>query len=475
MDYDAIIIGATAEGVSAALTGSSIGMNVALVDVDGFIASRASPPGPFVLSLLHDALMEIRAAHRVLGKERSTSELRAIFSRALVGRRRQVVATYHAELRYELAARGAHVLRGPARFRSPNEIEVAGREVHRASVIVIACGSRPRRPDRFPFDGRTVCDPDSLLDPDGVPRNLVVVGADLIGCEFSCMFAQLGSNVTLIDRRNRLLRFVDADLREVLHAWMQRSGVTVVLGEGVEEIEVLGSESSPHASVRLASGRVEIGERVLVAAGSTPNTDGLDLARPGIATDPRGFVTTDDRFETCVKGVYALGGAVDGLASTTMRIHQGRVAMFCAAGVQEDGENPTPMVIYTVPEIAMVGLSEEACGLLDIPHVVGRTGLSRSLRSRVRGEDAGLMKLVISNDTRRLLGVHLIGTAAAEVVGLGSALVRSEKTVEEIASIGVSPQSLSEAYQRAALDALAKLGRPAPAPTEARESLTRAF
>lgn len=465
MDYDAIIIGATAEGVSAALTGSSMGMRVALVDPVGFVAARSSPPGPFVLSLLHDALTEIRAAHRVLGREHSTRELRAIFSRALASRRREVVNSYHAELRGELAAHDVDVVKGRPRLRSPTEVEVEKSGIHRAPVVVIASGSQPRRPSRFPFDQHTVCDADSLLAREGVPANMVVVGADLIGCEFSCMFAALGTNVTLVDRRSRLLRFVDADLREVLHAWMQRSGVTVVLEDGVGSVTRAGSGDEAYAEVRLASGRVEHCERVLVAAGSKPNTQGLNLEAAGIATDPRGFIATDDRFETCVGGVYALGGVVDGLASTTMRIHQGRVAMFCAAGLQSEAEHPTPMVIYTVPEIAMVGLSEEAAGLLDVPHVVGSTSFGRSLRARARGEPGGLMKLVVSSETRRLLGVHVIGTAAAEVVGLGAALLRREGAIEEVASIGLSPQSLSVAYHRAALDALAKLGRPASSAT----------
>lgn len=475
VDHDTIIIGATAEGVTAALTGASLGMRVVLVDPDDFLAARAAPPGPFMLSLLRDTVMEIRAAHRVLGREGTTKELRNLFSRSLAMRRRELQRAYHAEIRRQLIANGISVVRGRAHLRSPVEVEVPGGLVLRAPVIVLATGSRPRRPGRFAFDGKTVCDYDSVVAHDVVPRNLVVIGADLVGCEFGCMFAALGSNVTLIDRRNRLLRFVDADLREVLHAWMQRSGVTVVLGEEAPGLKLMRSSEGPYAQVSLASGRTEVSERVLIVAGSEPNTGGLGLASVGVETDARGFVSTDDRFETGVPGIYALGGVVDGLASTTMRIHQGRVAMFCAAGVESGGENPTPMVIYTVPEIAMVGLSEEACGLLDVPHVVGCSTLERVPGSGMRGEQAGMMKLVVARETRRLLGVHVVGTAAAELVGLGAALLRREGSVEEIASTGVSPQSLSEAYHRASLDALAKLGRRARRPEARPERGSKAF
>lgn len=475
MEHDAIIIGATAEGLAAALTGASIGMDVAIVDPEGFLASRATPPGPFMLSLLHDTLTEIRAAHRVLGWESTPRDLRDLFGRILAARHRGVVRSYHAEMRRELTACGVQVLRGRPRLRSANAVEISRECIHSAQVVIVATGSRPRKPVRFPFDGRTLCDCDSVLAQADVPRNMMVVGADLLGCEFSCMFAALGTDVTLVDRRSRLLRFVDSDLREVLHGWMQSSGVTVVLGESVEGVEIRGSNVGPYASVALGSGRLEVIERVLIAAGAAPNSAELGLERLGVATNASGFIPTDDRFQTCVRGIYAVGGVVDGNASTTQRIHQGRVAMLCAAGVDGGGENPTPMVIYTIPEIATVGLSEEACALLDVPHVLGRSGLGRPLRSKMRGEHEGLLKLVISSETHRLLGVHVIGPSAAEVVGLGAALMRRDGTLEEIASIGLSPQSLSEAYHRAAFDALTKLGRPAPAPNDEPIAPSRAF
>lgn len=460
MDYDAIIIGATAEGLTAAITAAGIGMKAAVVDLNGSLLSRSSPPGPVVLTLLYDTLMDIRAAHRVLGRDHTTRALRRLFSRTFSAQRHAAVRSYHAEMRRELTAGGVTILRGIARIRAATEVEIEGRTVYRAPLLLVAAGSRPRRPPRFPFDDRAVCDTDSVLAQNGVPRNLTVVGADLIGCEFSCMFAALGAQVTLVDRRNRLLRFVDADLREALHAWMQRSGVTVVLGENVDGLELMASNGGPYASVRLGSGRVEVSERVLIAAGCEPNSEDLGLKHAAVETDSRGFVRTDDRFETSVVGIYAAGAIVDGLASTTMRIHQGRLAMLCAAGVGGSEDDSTPMVINTVPEIATVGFSEEACGMLDIPHVVGSSELGRSLRWKIRGDDVGLMKLVVGVGNRRILGVHVIGTSAAEVVGLGAALLRRGGTIDEIAGIAFSPQSLSEAYQRAALDALAKLGRP---------------
>lgn len=462
MEYDAVILGATAEGVTAALTGAGVGMNVAIVDTDGLLDAHATAPGPLVLSLLRETLMEIRAAYRVLGKHLSKRQLRTVFSRVYAARRSEIVTTYRGEVRLELADNNVSVLSGRPHFRSPNEIALPGDVTARAPVILIATGSSPRQPECFPFDESVVCDVDSIVAQDRMPDSLVVIGADLIACEFSCMFAALGCAVTLVDRRLSLLRFIDADLREILHSWMQRSGVTVVLGESIDEVELRGTDAAPHAAVTLGSGRVEITERVLVAAGSIPASGDLGLDDIGVGRDACGFIAIGDRFETSVGNIYAAGGVVENIASTTMRIHQGRIAMLCAAGLEATGTSPTPTVIYTVPEIATVGLTEEACGLLDVPHVVGSSGLGRSLRSRLRGEEEGLIKLVVSTENHQLIGVHVVGNSASELVGLGAALLKREGTVEEIAGIGLSPQSLSEAYNRAALDALTKLGRPEP-------------
>lgn len=457
--YDAIILGATAEGVSAALTAAGIGMRTALVDYDGFLDGTSAPTGPVVLSLLHETLMEIRAAHRVLEHDHTAREHRSLFGRVYSERRRRAIDVYRTETRNELEECRVSLFFGRPRLTASADIDPSGGHGLRAPLLLLAMGSRPRRPARFPFDGSIVCDVDGVVEQDIVPNHLVVVGADIVGCEFACMFAALGCSVTLVDRRDRLLRFVDPDLREVLHGWMQRSGVTVVLGETVERIDRVGADEDLHAVITLGSGRVEICDRVLIAAGSEPVHAGLRMAEIGIDTDARGHVAVGDGFETSKSRVFAAGGIVDGLSSLTARIQQGRAAILSAADVTSEVVMQSPSVIYTVPEIATIGLSEEACVHLGATHVVGTSDLGRSLRSRLRGESDGLLKLVVAVDSRQLLGVHIVGTAAAEIIGIGATILQREGRVEELAKIGLSPHSLSQAYYRAALDAMTKLGR----------------
>ena len=466
MSHDAIVIGSDEDGVEAAITGANAGLDVLLVDVHEVDATRRGAAGALLLSLLHETILEIHAAHRVLGRECMASELRSMFGRILARRRDEAIGFHLASLHARLARAKVRVVSGLPRLLSATEVEIAPGDVRRAPIVVVAVGARARRPARFGFDDQVVCDPDSILLGGSVPRNLVIVGADIVGCEFSCMFAALGSQVTLVDRRRRLLRFVDADLREILHRWMQRMGVTVVLEEGVREVRRAGSGVDAHAIVTLGSGRVEVSDRVLIAAGGVPNTRGLGLDRAGVATDPRGFVIVDDRFRTSQQGVWATGRVIDALTPEGALGHHGRVAMLDAIGADFDASAEIPLVVHTVPEIAAVGLSQEACEHLDVASFAACAPLGRVLRARIRGEDEGILKLVVHRETQRVLGVHVVGMCAHEIVNLGAALLRRGCSLDDLASTVFSAGSLSVAYQSAALHALQLRGTARHAPPE---------
>ena len=462
MFHDAIVIGSDEDGISAAIAAANAGLDVLLVDALEVDGTPRRAPGALLLGLLHETVLEIHAAHRVLGRERSASELRALFGRVLSRRRDEGVKFHFAFLRERLARAGVRVTSGLPRLLSPNEVEIAPGDVRRSPIIVMAVGARARRPARFAFDHRLVCDPDSALLADAVPRSLLVIGADIVGCEFACMFAALGCQVTIVERRRRLLRFVDADLREILHRWMQRMGVTVVLEEEVREVRPTGSGSDEHAIVVLGSGRLEVSERILIAAGGVPNTLHLGLERAGVASDERGFVVVDDRWRTSRPGIWATGGVVDALAPIAALGHQGRSAMLDAIGASFDAGGEIPLVIHTVPELATVGLSQEACEHLGLRSFAASAPLGRGLRARIRGEDEGILKLVVDGETLRLLGVHVVGMGAHEIVNLGAVLMRRGVSVEDLASTIFSAGSLSAAYQSAALEALRLRGATRP-------------
>jgi NAD(P) transhydrogenase len=457
MSCDLIVVGSAIEGVYASLSAASAGLEVALVDTSGMGRERVFAPGPLLLSLLHETLLGIHAACRLIVWQQAPHEVREMLSRALLRGRDALLEEHFAGLRARLAAAGVRLLSGPARFTDPGRIELENGEEHRARRTIIATGARARRPARFPFDGRVLCDSDELLRGSGLPRTLLVIGADQVGCEFSCLFAALGTSVTLLDRRTRLLRFVDAELRRVLHDEMRRTGISVVLGERVERVEHLGSGEDAHARVVLGSGRVEVADRVLVAAGALANVDDLDLARAGVALGPRGIAVADDGFQTTAPGVYAIGGAVEPLTPVEAAIHQGRSVALRASGVSHDACEEVPLVIHCVPEIGTIGLSEEACRHLGIACLTARAELRLGPGARVRGESAGLLKLAVDPLSERLLGVQAIGSRAAEVVNLAAALMRKQATLSEIAGVGFSPGSPCEAYHLAALAGLEQL------------------
>jgi NAD(P) transhydrogenase len=298
-----------------------------------------------------------------------------------------------------------------------------------------------------------ICDPDSMSRVTGVPRSLLVIGADIVGCEYSCMLATLGTAVTLVDRRTRLLRFVDHDLREVLHEEMRRLGITIVLGERVERLEVLGSGEATHAVALLGSGRIERVDRVLVAAGGLPNVEDLGLEQLGISVTTQGVAVETDGMETCVAGTFAVGGVVDPLAPVGAAIHQGRRAALHAIGIGDSLGAEVPLVVHSVPEIGSVGLSEEACRHLGIECLVSRSPLGVSHGGRLRAPE-GFLKLVAEKTTARLIGVHAIGPRASEIVNLGAAIMAKRTTLAEIANVSFSPGSACEAYHLAAVAGL---------------------
>jgi len=458
MLHDAIVIGSDEDGISAAITAADAGRDVLLVDVLEADRSPRRMSGTMLLGLLHETILEIHAAHSVLKQERSASELRALFGRVLSQRREEALQFHISFLRERLARSGIGVASGLPKLISSNAVEIAPGDVRRAPVIVLSPGIRARMPARFAFDRRVVCHPDRVLLADSVPRSLLVIGADVAGCEFACMFAALGCRVTLVERRRRLLRFVDSDLREILHRWMQRMGVDVVLEEEIREIRRSGSGCEEHSTVVLESGRMEVSERILIVAGGVPNTRDLGLDRVGVATDERGFILVDDRWRTSQKGIWATGGAVDAQAPAAALGHQGRSAMLDALGANVVASGEIPLIIHTVPELAAVGLSQEACAHLDVRSFAASAPLGRVLRTRIRGEDEGLLKLVVHDETLRLLGVHVIGMGAHEVVNLGAALMRKEASLEDIAGTVFSSGSLSAAYRVAALEGLRHRG-----------------
>jgi NAD(P) transhydrogenase len=434
--HGVIVIGGGPAGTQAALEAARLGLGVLLAD-----PAPQPGAGSGVPSMLTAAVLRA-AAH---GARPDPSEL------AL--RRDAALAHELAESQRRLARAGVRVARGRATLRTSGDVAIEGHGVHRAEQVVIATGSRARRPARFPFDDRVVCDADSILRLEGgLPRSLVIVGAEVAGCEFACLFAALGANVTLVERRRRLLRCADPEILDLLHREMQALGVVVALEEEIEGIEVAAPGAEPHAVVRLGSGRSEVCDRLLVLAGREGAVDAAELSAAGIELDAQGFVVVDEFFQTTRPGVYAIGDVAGPPLRAGIAPHQARSAIFHAAG-REPPNAECPMTVHTRPELAVVGMIEEALKRLDLRYGVGRAEFSPLQRGELGGGARGLLKLTFAREDRRLLGVQIVGPGATELIHLGAMMIQVGGTVEQLVDQVYAHPSLSEAYRAAALDA----------------------
>jgi NAD(P) transhydrogenase len=433
--HGVIVIGGGPAGTQAALEATRLGFGVLLVDAD---------PQPGAASGLASIVTAAVLRAAAQGARPEPSEL--------VARRDATLARELADHRARLARAGVRVATGRAALRASGEVAIEGGGVHRAEQIVIATGSRARRPARFPFDDRVVCDAGSILRlENGVPRSLVIVGAEIAGCEFACLFAALGANVTLVERRRRLLRCADPEILEVLHQEMQALGVVVALEEEIAAVERAGAGEEPHAVVRLASGRSEVCDRLLVLAGREGAVDPVELAAAGIELDAQRFVVVDEFFQTTRPGVYAIGDVVGPPLHAGVAHHQARSAIFHAAG-REPPNAECPMTVNTLPELAVVGLIEEALKRLDLRYGVGRAEFSPLQRGEHGGRARGLLKLTFARENRRVLGVQIVGRGALELIQLGAMMIQAGGTVDQLAELVYAHPSLSEAYRAAALD-----------------------
>jgi NAD(P) transhydrogenase len=460
MSHDLLVIGAGPAGWSAALQGAKLGLKVGLIEremmLGGACVHTGTLPSKTLRHTIHQ-LVQMRAGAQ-LGITPHWNNPLSI--RDLMAQKNQVVANHERTIRNFFERNGVEVIPGSASFVAPGRLRVAtvnDERIVESEKTVIASGSRPRRPDSIPFDDDFICDSDSVLQIDSLPRSLCVMGAGVIGCEYASMFAALGVRVTVIDRRDNLLRFIDSDLLDVLTTSMRRSGVQFMLGEEVRAIKRVDEGRSRQVCVSLASKRTVRADRVLVAAGRDANTHSLALDKIGVEVDESGLVKVDETYQTAAPGVYAAGDVVGfpALASTSM--HQGRLAVRHAAGLDTEPTRALPLALYTIPELSGVGLSENECREQGLSYEVGYARYAETPRGQILGDHEGLLKLIFHRENRKILGVHLIGQASSELVHAGMMLIQLDGTLDHILAAVFNYPTLSEAYRVAALDGLNRI------------------
>jgi len=466
-NYDLIILGGGPAGLTAAVTAKEHNKTVALVDCQHELGGAGINTGTVPSKTLRETALVLSGmrSRNLYGVDLSLR--REVTISDFLGREQSVKAIFnHAFLR-RLESEKAEVFFGSASFTDPHTISIkplAGKDgqpstseptLLRGECILIATGSSPVRPDIFPFGAAEIYDSDSILKLDRIPKTMAAIGAGVIGSEYGCTFAALGAKVHIIDGRDKLLPFLDQEVSLALATAMERTGVTFNWNEKVEKCEVL---PSGELTLSLSSGASLTVDAVLVAAGRQSNVGTLNLPAAGVITGKRGIIPVDGDYRTNVPHIYAAGDVIGfpALASTSME--QARRAMWNFLGLAAGALSPLlPNGIYTIPEVSMIGETEESLQKRHVDYVVGRARYDGNARGQIIGDKDGFLKLLVRRDDMKLIGVHVIGEQATELVHIGLMAMLNNCSVQIFIDACFNVPTLGPLYKYAALDAMRNL------------------
>ncbi|HSP80030.1 MAG TPA: Si-specific NAD(P)(+) transhydrogenase, partial [Myxococcaceae bacterium] len=465
-DYDLVVIGSGPAGEKGAVHAALHGKRVVVVEREPVPGGTAANTGTLPSKTLRETALYL-SGFRQRGLYGVDTRLRreATVSDFLY-RERRVKELERQRITESFRRHEVELVYGTGSLEDAHTVRVRQRDGTqrrlRASIILLATGSSPYRPPLYPFGDPRVHDSDELLELHALPQRLVVVvGGGVIGCEYACMFAALGIPVTLVERRPQLLSFLDEEVSRLLLQRMEALGVQPRLGRTVEGVEVPPAMDSP-LRLTLSDGERVEADQVLVASGRSANTAGLGLEALGVRLGQRGHVEVGPEFQTAVPHIYAVGDVIGFPALASISMEQARLAVMHAFGLgQPHALAPVlPYGIYTIPEVSMAGETEEALQQRGVPYVVGRARFSSNPRGQIIGESHGLLKLLFHRRTLRLLGVHVLGEHASELVHVGLMGLMTQATARLFVESCFNYPTLSESYKMAAWDALEQLRSP---------------
>ncbi len=464
--YQLVVLGGGPAGIVSAATATDSHLSVALVDNHREIGGAGINTGTVPSKTLRETALALSGlkSRDLYGVDLSLRREATVAD--FLRHEQRVRAGFCATITHRLSEQRTDIFHGVASFVDPHTIRLRaarpdrtgdvqtktdGEMLIRGDRIMIATGSSPVRPPLFPFGKARVYDSDTILELDCLPKVLAVVGAGVIGSEYGCTFAAMGTRVHVIDGRNELLPFLDREVSRALVAGMERQGVTFHWNERV--LECVPTASG--ITLGLSSGESLRADAVLVAAGRKSNTDSLNLPAAGVKTGERGLISVDDRFRTNVSHIYAAGDVIGFPALASVSMEQARRAMRYALGLGvPESSSFLPNGIYTIPEVSMVGETEESLQKRGVEYVVGRAGYDGNARGRIIGDLEGFLKLLFRKQDMKLLGVHIIGEQATEVVHIGLMALLSGCSAEIFMEACFNAPTLGALYKNATVDAL---------------------
>ena len=462
-EYDILVIGSGPAGHHAAIQGAKLGKRVAVIERKAVVGGVCINLGTIPSKTLREAVLYLSGYRERTLYGESYAVKHDITVDDLFFRTNHVIQHEIDVARRQLLRNRVEIFNAGASFVDPHTLRLAfvDRQGYRevtGRYIIIATGTSATRDPHIPFDGKRILTSDDILGLDSLPRTLTVVGGGVIGCEYASIFAALDIRVTLVERERRLLPFVDEEIVETLCYHMRENRVTLWLGEKVSGIAPVENDHGGAVRISLESGKQIVTEKALYSIGRTGSTDQLNLAAAGLSANGRGRMKVNENYQTAVPHIYAVGDVIGfpSLASTSME--QGRLAVCHAFGVPATSVRELfPYGIYTIPEISMVGKNEEELTAQDVPYQVGKAQYRETARGQIIGALSGLLKLVFHLETRQLLGVHIIGEGASELVHIGQAVLSFGGKVDYFVNTVFNYPTLAECYKNAAFDGINRL------------------
>lgn len=487
--FDLVIIGSGPAGQKAAFTAANEGARVAMVERDPLAGGVCLNTGTIPSKTLREAVLYL-TGYRQRGYYGENYHLKDhVSSGDLIARTAHVVRQERQEINHRLEHLGVQRFVGKARLAGPHDVVVeigpGYEERITAESILLCVGTRPRRPAEVPFDDLNIFDSDAVFGRENelkpLPDNIIVMGAGVIGIEYASMFAALDIPTILVDPRPNPLAFVDDCVSELLYDHLRAHGVELIFNDSYETVQLgAGDGFRKRVSVALKSGRRIEGDSLLFALGRSPATDNMGLEAAGVAIDKRGQILVDGSYRTNVPSILAAGDVIGfpSLASTSAE--QGRIAALTALGRDVKWQPDTvPYGIYTIPEISMAGKTEQQCAAENLPVYIGTALWRDTARGKILGDLTGALKLIFRQDNSQLIGVHIIGEGATEMVHIGQAVMHFKGTPEYFTNVVFNYPTLAEAYKMAATNAVlrreGKSTETAPLPVQIRQDAPREF
>jgi NAD(P) transhydrogenase len=459
-NYDMIVVGSGPAGQRAAIQAAKFGKHVALVEKSECVGGVCINTGTIPSKTMREAVLHLSGYNyqNIYGVNYRVKD--KISMADLAFRIQHVIKTEIDVTVAQVSRNNIEILFGVASFVDPHVIRVTntrGSVEYQAETVVIATGTKPAVSPKVPINGRNILNSDQVLEMVDIPKTLIVVGGGVIGVEYTCMFATLGVRVILVERRPRLLEFADAEIVEALSYHLRDHRVTLRLNEEVSSVE-----ESPEGTVvaNLESKKKLSGDSLLYAVGRQGNVDELNLPAAGIEADARGRIPVDKDFRTKQPHVFAVGDVIGFPSLASVSMEQGRIAAANAFNHPAHSNPATyPYGIYTIPEISFIGKTEEQLTEEDVPYEVGVAYYREIARGQIRGDTTGRLKIIFHRETKELLGVHIIGEGASELLHIGQAVLILKGQVDYFIDTVFNYPTLAECYKAAAFNGLNKLNR----------------